>query len=119
LLLDAVAREESAYDPRAVSPTGAIGIMQLMPATARELHVDPWDPVQNIFGGAAYLRQQIDRFGGNLELALAAYNAGSGHILRYKGLPPYAETRRYIDRNLDRLANLSLAPTTNPSGVIP
>jgi soluble lytic murein transglycosylase-like protein len=108
LLLDTLAREESGYDPTALSPAGAIGIMQLMPATARELHVDPWDPTQNIFGGAAYLRQQIDHFNGNLEMALAAYNAGSARVIRFTGVPPYPQTRRYVGRALDRLAGWSL-----------
>jgi soluble lytic murein transglycosylase-like protein len=114
LLLDTVAREESGYDPTAVSASGAIGIMQLMPDTAHELQVDPWDPVQNIFGGAAYLRRQIDRFNGNLELALAAYNAGSGRVIRFTGVPPYSQTRRYVGRNLDRLAKWSLQSVPLP-----
>ena len=77
-LLDAVARTESGYNPAAVSPAGAVGIMQLTPATARSLGVDAYDPVQNIFGGAAFLRQQLDRFDDNLMLALRAYNASNG-----------------------------------------
>lgn len=107
-LLDAVARSESGYNAAAVSPAGAIGIMQLMPDTARGLGVDPRDPEQNIFGGAAYLRQQLDRFDGNLDLALAAYNAGSGRVIQYGGVPPFKETRAYVGRNLDLLAQHSL-----------
>lgn len=103
-LIDAVARSESGYDADAVSPAGAIGIMQLMPETARELGVDPHDPAQNIFGGAAYLRHMLDRFDGSVELALAAYNAGSGNVLRHGGVPPFRETRDYVRRNLERLA---------------
>jgi soluble lytic murein transglycosylase-like protein len=114
LLLDTVAREESGYVSTALSPAGAIGIMQLMPATARELGVDPWDPVQNIFGGAAYLRQQIDRFEGNLDLALAAYNAGSERVIHFGGVPPFSQTRRYVGKNLDRLATWSLGSAPLP-----
>jgi soluble lytic murein transglycosylase-like protein len=115
LLLDSVAREESGYVSTALSPSGAIGIMQLLPATARELGVDPWDPVQNIFGGAAYLRQQLDRFKGNLDLALAAYNAGGERVIRFAGVPPYSQTRRYVAKNLDRLATWSLGSSPLPN----
>lgn len=104
-LVDAVARSESGYDPDAVSAAGALGIMQLMPATARELGVDPRDPAQNIAGGARYLRRMLDRFDDDLEQALAAYNAGSGSVLRHGGVPPFRETRAYVRRNLDRLAS--------------
>lgn len=109
--LTAVARTESALNPRAVSPAGAIGLMQLMPATARGLGVDPWNPAQNIMGGARHLRALLDRFDGRIDLALAAYNAGSGAVTRYGGVPPYAETRTYVGRNLDRLATLAEADT--------
>lgn len=108
-LLDAVARSESGYDPDIVSPAGAIGVMQLMPATARSLGVDPRDPTQNILGGAAHLRAQLDRFDGAVDLALAAYNAGGGRVVRYGGVPPFAETRAYVATNLGRLADRSLA----------
>lgn len=107
--LDAVVRAESGYAPDAVSPAGAIGLMQLMPGTARDLGVDPRDPRQNILGGAAYLRQLLDRFDGDIDRALAAYNAGPGAVERHAGVPPYRETRAYVAANLDRLARRSLA----------
>lgn len=112
-LLDALARSESNYDASAVSPRGAIGIMQLMPATARALGVDPRDPAQNILGGAAYLHSQLARFDGRIDLALAAYNAGDGAVRRYDGIPPFAETRRYVGANLERLAAASLSTSTS------
>lgn len=114
-LLDAVARQESGYRPGAVSPAGAVGLMQLMPATARALGVDPTDPVQSLNGAAAYLRSLLDRFDGRIDLALAAYNAGPAAVERYAGAPPYRETRAYVSANLDWLAELSLAPSSTPS----
>ena len=98
-ILKAVINAESGFRPQAVSRSGAQGLMQLMPGTARALGVDPLDPAQNIEGGARYLRQQIDRFG-SLDLALAAYNAGPGAVMRSGGIPPYAETQRYVDNVL-------------------
>ncbi|MGI9860096.1 lytic transglycosylase domain-containing protein [Moorella naiadis] len=100
-LLRGIVTAESGFDPRAVSPAGAIGLMQLMPATARALGVnDPFDPAANLDGGARYLRQLLDRFQGDTRLALAAYNAGPGAVERYHGVPPYKETRSYIQRVL-------------------
>ena len=101
-LLKGVIRAESNFAVHAVSPAGAQGLMQLMPATARKLGVaNPFDIEQNIDGGARYLRQMIDSFGGNVEVALAAYNAGPGAVEKYGGqVPPYQETEHYINRVL-------------------
>lgn len=95
----AIIHAESAYNPRALSRVGAQGLMQLMPATARRFGVaDAFDPIQNIRGGVQYLGWLLKRFNGNLTLAAAGYNAGEGAVDRYKGVPPYAETRRYVQR---------------------
>jgi len=99
-LLKAVMAAESNFDPRAVSEKGATGLMQLMPQTAREMFVlDIFDPAQNIDGGARYLRQLADRYGGDLHLVLAAYNAGPEAVRRSRGsVPNIPETRTYVDR---------------------
>ncbi|ADU50689.1 Lytic transglycosylase catalytic [Thermaerobacter marianensis DSM 12885] len=99
-LLRAVIEAESGWNPAARSPAGALGLMQLMPATARALGVtDPFDPVQNLEAGARYLRQQLERFG-DWRLALAAYNAGPGAVEEHGGLPPFPETRAYVEKVL-------------------
>jgi len=110
-LLHAVIAAESGYAVRAVSPRGAQGLMQLMPATARAYGVtDPFDPRQNIFAGARHLRSLLDQFNQNLSLALAAYNAGAGSVLRHHNrIPPFAETAAYVPRVLRQLAQQQLA----------
>ena len=96
-LVRAVARAESALNPKAVSPKGAQGVMQLMPGTARELGVqNVFDPSENIDAGARLLRQLLEKYDGHVAEALAAYNAGEGAVARHKGVPPYSETRGYI-----------------------
>lgn len=104
LLLEAVAWAESRFNVHARSPDGAIGVMQLMPATAAQLGVDPADPAANIQGGAQYLRQMMVLFDGDIERALAAYNAGPEAVRRYGGVPPYKETRTYVAAVLDYMA---------------
>jgi len=98
-LVKAVIKVESDFEPRVVSHKGAKGLMQLMPATAREVGVsDPFDPGQSIYGGTCYLRQMLDTFNSNLDYALAAYNAGPTAVQRYGGVPPYDETHNYVQR---------------------
>lgn|GEM_PF-1774187 len=96
-LLRAVVKAESDFDPTVVSGAGAMGLMQLMPDTAREIGVrDPFDPLQNLEGGALYLKKMLTRFNGDLNLALAAYNAGPSAVDQYGGVPPYRETMAYL-----------------------
>jgi soluble lytic murein transglycosylase-like protein len=104
--LHSVARIESAYQLNALSPKGAIGLMQLMPGTAAQLNADPHDPLQNVDAGARHLRDLLVQYGGSTHKALAAYNAGAGAVRRYQGVPPYRETRGYVEkvlRNYQRL----------------
>lgn len=103
-LLEAVVWQESRWNPAARSPAGARGLAQLMPATARQMGVDAGDPLANLEGGARYLRRQLDTFGGDLEKALAAYNAGPLRVARAGGVPAIAETRAYVAAIMGRLS---------------
>lgn len=100
-LLFAVAEVESGNNQAAVSPVGAVGVMQLMPETAQELGVNPYDIKGNIEGGAKYLKQLLDSFDGDVKKALAAYNAGPNAVRNYGGIPPYSETQNYVNNVLD------------------
>jgi len=100
-LVRALVQVESAYQPRARSPKGAMGLMQLMPATARQYGVaDPYDPASNIEAGIKHLKSLLQRFPKSVALALATYNAGEGAVTRFNAIPPYAETRNYVTRIL-------------------
>lgn len=104
-LVRAVMQVESAFDPSVVSRVGAQGLMQLMPALAQEMGVtDPFDPRDNIMGGVRYLSELLQRHRGNLELTLASYNAGPTAVARYRGIPPFRETRRYVKKITDIMA---------------
>ena len=105
-LLSALVWQESRWNPQAVSPKGAMGLAQLMPATARDLGVNPADPVQNLQGGARYLRYLLDTFNGDVEKALAAYNAGPARVQRAGGVPAIAETRAYVASIVGRISFL-------------
>lgn len=114
-LVAAIVEIESQFNPRAVSPRGAQGLMQLMPATAATLGVDdPFDPRGNIEGGVRHLRSLMDRFDNNLPLVLAAYNAGERAVIAHRGIPPYRQTRQYVNRILRRLDRD--APKTSDTG---
>ena len=120
-LLHSVIKVESNYNPHAISNKGALGLMQLIPATARRFGVsDVFNPVQNIEGGAKYLRYLLDLYGQNYPLALAAYNAGEGAVAKYGGIPPYAETQNYVIsvgrrlKQANKAADAKAAPAQQP-----
>jgi soluble lytic murein transglycosylase-like protein len=119
-LLKGLIRQESNFDPTARSGAGASGLTQLMPGTAATLGVtDTTDPAQAIDGGAKYLKQQLDRFGGDASKALAAYNAGPGAVAKYGGVPPYAETQNYVQKVLGYAAEYRGTAATAASAALP
>jgi len=109
-LIEALVWQESRWHANALSPVGARGLAQLMPGTAREMGVNPDDPFANLEGGARYLREQLDRFDGDLEKALAAYNAGPGRVESAGGIPRIRETQTYVASVMGRLSNHSRSP---------
>jgi soluble lytic murein transglycosylase-like protein len=110
-LLSALVWQESRWNPQAVSPKGAMGLTQLMPATARDLGVNAGDPIANLNGGARYLRYLLDEFDGNVEKALAAYNAGPARVRSAGGVPAIAETRNYVTSIVRRVSSISTGGT--------
>lgn len=105
-LVRAVAMTESSGNQGAVSRVGAVGVMQLMPGTARGLGVNPYELEQNILGGAIYLKRQLDKYQGNIQLALAAYNAGPGAVDKFRGVPPFRETHEYIAKVINAMGRV-------------
>lgn len=122
-LLKAIGKAESDFDPYAESAAGAQGVMQLMPETARSLGVtDPFDARSNIMGGAKYISDKLKQYDGDIDLALAAYNAGSGNVAKYGGVPPFAETQNYIKKvreymGTDLETGRSVSSVSNQTGI--